>query len=207
MFVQLQRRKRRELSGKVGVAELEDLLRGGEAFEPMLPQIAERDITRQRCTHQCGGDFRNENLPAMPDAHYTRGAVDLRAVVITFPLLAFAGVQPHPHFERAGRAEPGLTRKRLLSRQRRGNPVRGRFEHRVEPIARSFDHSSAVTFNACAHQRIMAGSVLLHLVGKLLPKQRAVFKVGEEERERGCHGSILSYRCDGLAASGDKRSA
>ncbi len=145
------------------------------------------DARRESAAAQVDDGLRNQDLPAVRGAGNARRTIDGTAEVVAIADLRDARVQSAAHLERnpAGLADIGHA---ALQAERRGDRRRGVGEHRVQSIADHFHYATAVRLDLATAQGVVAGERIGHprLFG--LPKARAAFDVGEQERHRGCRG-------------------
>ena len=120
-------------AGRSGRDELEDALRADQVLEAMLAQVAQ--ARRRRAARRGPGRAsprESRTWPPWPVASSRAHAVERRAVVVAVALLGRAGVQRHPHPQRADLAprlglEPALgVQRRRDARPGRGRTRRGR---------------------------------------------------------------------------------
>src|SRR2546429_382911 len=91
--------------------------RTGEIFEPMQPEVLERQAGWKYVIDERARRFRDEYLAAVRRARDPGGAVDIEAEVLVTDERRLAGVQPDAHLN-APSLGPGMRLQSLLRRRR-----------------------------------------------------------------------------------------
>jgi len=110
------RLQRRKLPAQRGCCDLPQPFRLGETFQPMLPQVQQRNAVRQRVLNERAATARYHHLPAMSDRGDPLRAGErlvthvVDCVTVTDARARLTGVQADAHPDRRGRPRFGLQR-------------------------------------------------------------------------------------------------
>ena len=162
-------------AGRSGADELEDALGPGQVLEPMLARGRSRPTPSGRASRDQRRSSPRRAAPGRrgPTPAEPRAAVDGRAVVVAVALLGLAGVQRHPHPDRA-EASPTARPRSALDRQRRRDGVRAARERRRSDCRPRLvaDVEPPCSAIAAVEQRVVPGERRPHRLGRLLPAAR-----------------------------------
>src|SRR5438093_320442 len=111
--------------------ELVQPFRTGEIFEPMQPEVLERQAGWKHVIDERARRFRDEYLAAVCGAGDPGGAVDIEAEVLVTDECRLAGVQPDAHLN-APSLGPGMRLQSLLRRRRAAAGIQRAAEHDEE---------------------------------------------------------------------------
>ncbi len=110
----------RELHPEPGCDHLEHPLRAADVAQTVLAEVLHLDAVAQLVAHECLGRERDQDLPAVTDAHHPRRLVHRGPVVVAVADLGGASVDAHPRAAapahpttpRRARAAPGARPRR-----------------------------------------------------------------------------------------------
>jgi hypothetical protein len=117
-----ERGQRGEVGGQIAEDDLEEVLGAIEVLEPVLAEIAQRDVGGQLVGDQLARGAGDEHLRTMAGRADPRRAVHVQADVIVVADLGLAGVDPHPHAH-VDVLGPALGGERALGADRGGDRV------------------------------------------------------------------------------------
>ena len=179
----IQTPKRRELTGQPRHLELKDALGARQIAQPMLSQLDQPHLARERIPDQLLGGQRDQHLTAMRHRRHPRGSVQRRTEIVAVSKLTRTGMDPHPHPQRP-RSLPALSRQRHLPGRRRQQRALSRLERREQAIPGRLDHHTARCLHRVAQDLVVARQRAFHRLGMLLPQARRTLQISKEEGHR-----------------------
>jgi hypothetical protein len=158
----------------------------GKILEPMLADVAERDVGRHHRADERSRRLRDEDLPSMGGRGDAGGSVHVDPDVVAAGDRGLSGVHAHPHLH-FDVVRPRLVTECALRRDRRLHRGHGRSEHHEEGVA--FGRGDVSVADRLAQQpvmiveqRVVRGTELLEQLGRSLD-------VGEQEGD-GARGRV-----------------
>jgi hypothetical protein len=165
------------------------VLRGGEVFEPVLPEVEEPDAARQLALNQFGCTRREKGLPTVRSAHDTGSVVNVEARVESLRLHRLARVEADPHLDWL--ALPAVFRQCLLSGQGACDSISGVREREVEAIPLHLHLNASVADESLPEQSpVLSQGPHILLTAELLQHPRRSLDIREKERD--CASGELS---------------
>ena len=185
---EVEGRQRKELSRQPRKGKLEETLRPPEVLQSMLPEVAQRRAGREPALDEAGGRLGQQDLAAVTGRHDPRRPVHRGPKEVPAARLHLAGVDPHPHPDRAP-VRPRLREQPVLSggRGRHGADWNGEDGH--ESIAGRLDDLAARFGDRGPDDRLVPFEGRPHRLGVRLPQAGAALDVREQEGQRlvaGC---------------------
>ena len=175
----LERTQGSELLDQPRCAHLEQSQRLGEVAEPVLTEVEQRHVRRQRRSYELGDGLGHQHLPAVCRPQHAREAIQHRADVVAVPRRELAGVHSHPNLD-VRPVGPRLRSQSPLRGDRGCDRVGRRLEDGMERIADHLEDVPAVAFDRGAHELVMARERDAHRVWVVLPQTGAAFDVREQ---------------------------
>jgi hypothetical protein len=130
----LERPRRRELRAQTTRQQLVDPLRLREVLQPVLAQVAQRQLGQRRLVQQLARRLREQHLTTVGSRPDAGGAMHVEPHVIVGRKRRSPGVDAHPH-PHARRAGPDLPLHRALRLRSSVHRVLGAPEHHEERVA------------------------------------------------------------------------
>ena len=166
--------------GKSPPPDLEQALRSGDVLEPVLAEIAERQIGGELAVDELGRAVGEERLAAVGGAHDAGGVVDVEAGVEAVGLHRLAGVEADADHDRL--RLPGVLGERPLPGDRGGDGVARVWEREEEAVALHLHLDAAVCREGLAQQGpVRRQRAHVRLAAELLQHARRALDVREEE--------------------------
>ncbi len=160
--------------------DLEEVLCLGEVLQPMLAEVGQADVGRQHAGDEVVGRARDEDLAAVADARDACRPVDVEPDVADPVARRLAGVDAHPHADRAV-IRPGVPDQRAL----RGDGGRdrgvGAREGEVEAVAGRALLDPFVLAEGRPEQAMMVDEQIGVASAERLQQLRRALDVGEHE--------------------------
>ena len=185
---EVEGRQRRELGRQPRMGKLEEALRPPEVLQSMLPEVAQRGAVREPALDEAGGRLGQQDLAAVTGRHDPRRPVHRGPEEVPAARLDLAGVDPHPHPDRAP-VRPRLREQPVLSgdRGRHGADRNGEDGH--QSVAGRLDDLAARFGDRGPDDRVVPFEGRPHRLRVRLPQAGAALDVREQERQRlvaGC---------------------
>ena len=179
---EVEGRQRSELSRQPRMSKLEETLRPPEVLQSMFPEVAKRSAGREPTLDEAGGRLGQQDLAAVTGRHDPRRPVHRGPKEVAAARLHLAGVDPHPHPNRAP-VRPRLREQPALSgdRGRHGADWNGKDGH--QSVAGRLDDLAAQIGDRGPDDRVVPFEGRPHRLGVRLPQAGAALDVSEEERQ------------------------
>ena len=166
--VRVQGPQRRERGRQARSFDLEQVHRGLQVAQPVLPEIEQPDPL----AHLLADDTGAQDLAAVRDRGHPRRPVHVGPEPVPVALRRLSRVQAHPHPQLqwigpCGRAQ------RSLRGDRRADTVMGGPERRQRAVAGALHDLPSMTLDRGAHQAVVVSERSPHRGGMLLPQARS----------------------------------
>ena len=149
----------------------------------MLTQADEFHRITELVTNELLHRTSRQHLTPVRDRHQPGGTIHRRAVVVTIPFFARAGVHAHTN-EELHPALARFARDGSLRLDRGAQRLVGPGEHPVKPIAGRLHHTTVMRRDRSPHDRVVTSERGRHRLGLLFPQPRRALEIGEQERHR-----------------------
>ena len=181
---EVEGRQRRELGRQPRMGELEEALRPPEVLQSMLPEVAQRGAVREPALDEAGGRVGQQDLAAVTGRHDPRRPVHRGPEEVPAARLDLAGVDPHPHPDRARRPATSARTARAERRVAAVTAPAGTAKTAISPspvVLTTSPPDSAIADRMMASCRSRADRIRLRV---RLPQAGAALDVREQERQR-----------------------